>query len=91
MAVFAKQPLLYEMRPSSTKLQLINVLFHCSHSMFQHACVYVSACAYVPAGITAFNILYVGIQEKEGFNLQESSKPSQSAVELYLRNLEIFH
>ena len=37
MAAFAKQ--LYEMRPSSTKLQLINVPFHSSHSVFQRVCV----------------------------------------------------
>lgn len=94
LAAFAKLPLLYKMRPSSTKLKMMS--YFTDHTVYfsMRVCV----CIYVPADISfhgcffdTMYVLYVGIQEKKAFNLEKSTKPSQSAEQLNLRNFEIFH
>lgn len=83
MAAFAKLPLLHETRPSSTKLQLINVPFHSSHSTFQRVCVRLQTNCFHGCFCDAVNLLHV-------FRWRNNRTFSRSAA-LFCRNLEIFH
>lgn len=77
IAAFAQQPLLYEMRPSSTKLQEINVLFHSSHNIFQHACAFMAVLWYHVS--TVF-----WCTGEATMQFSEKHQPSFSAVKLHL-------
>lgn len=90
MSAFTKQPLLYEMRPSSANLQLINVPFHSSHTVYFSMCVHVCVCicrVYVYACrhriMLFFNFFLWYCVFREGTNLQKKIfRKAQSQVNL---------